>query len=94
MGQTILPGASQILAGRSFIGFGLLMLWLLAWTGGYPEGLAPLERVLGLGVHWAGLRPTSFPDVYRMDAVAVFAVPLGALVWLAGNVGFRRVRGA
>lgn len=92
--SAILPGASQILAGRSFIGFGLLMLWLLAWTGGYPEGLAPLERVLGLGVHWAGLRPTSFPDVYRMDAVAVFAVPLGALVWLAGNVGFRRVRGA
>jgi hypothetical protein len=92
--SVFLPGASQILAGRSWIGFGLLMLWLLVWTGGYPEGLAPLERVFGLGVHWAGLRPTSFPDVYRIDAVAVLAVPIGALVWLAGNVGLRRVRGA
>jgi hypothetical protein len=92
--SAILPGASQLLTGRAWIGCGLLMLWLLAWIGGYPEGLAPLERMLGIGVHLAGLRPGPIPDIYGTDAVFLLALPLGIVVWLAGNAGFSRLRRA
>jgi tetratricopeptide (TPR) repeat protein len=90
--SVILPGASYLLTGRAWLGCGLLMLWLLAWIGGFPQGLAPLERVLGIGLHLAGLRPASLPDVYGLDAVFLLALPLGLSVWLAGNVGFSRLR--
>ena len=90
----ILPGASHLLTGRAWIGCGLLMLWLLVWIGGFPQGLAPLERMLGIGVHLAGLRPGSIPDVYGVDAVFLLALPLGAVVWLAGNAGSSRLRRA
>jgi len=90
--SAVLPGASHLLAGRAWFGCALLMLWLLAWIGGFPQGLAPLERVLGIGVHLAGLRPASIPDVWGLDAVLLLALPLGICVWLAGNVGFSRMR--
>jgi tetratricopeptide (TPR) repeat protein len=88
----ILPGASQLLSGRAWLGCGLLLLWMLAWIGGFPQGLAPLEHALGIGVHLAGLRPATLPDVYGLDAVFLMALPLGVAVWLAGNVGFSRMR--
>jgi len=69
------------------------MLWLLAWIGGFPQGLAPVERMLGLGVHLAELRLGSIPDVYSLDAVFVLAIPLAVVVWFAGNAGFSRMRG-
>jgi tetratricopeptide (TPR) repeat protein len=90
--SAVLPGASHLLAGRAWFGCGLLMLWLLAWIGGFPQGLAPVERLLGIGIHLAGLRPASIPDVYGLDAVLLLALPLGIAVWLAGNVGFSRMR--
>jgi tetratricopeptide (TPR) repeat protein len=90
----VLPGASHLLAGRAWFGSGLVMLWLLAWFGGFPRGLAPLERALGIGVHLASLRPASLPVVYGVDAVVLLALPLGIAVWLAGNVAFSRLRRA
>ena len=90
----VLPGASHLLAGRAWVGCGLAMLWLLAWIAGFPQGLAPLERLLGVGLHLAGLRPGSVPAVYGLDAVVLVALPLGIAVWLVGNVGHRRLRGA
>jgi tetratricopeptide (TPR) repeat protein len=92
--SAILPGASHVLAGRAWIGCGLLMLWCLAWIGGFPQGLAPVEHVLGLGVHLAELRLGSIPDVYSVDAVVVLALPLAVFVWLAGNLGLSKARGA
>ncbi len=92
--SAILPGASHLLTGRAWIGCGLLMLWLFAWIGGFPQGLGPLERLLGVGVHLAGLRPGSIPDIYGTDAVFLLALPLGIVVWLAGNAGFSRLRRA
>jgi len=94
LASAILPGTSLLLTGRAWMGFGLLTLWLLAWIGGFPQGLAPLERSLGLSVHLAGLRPGSIPDAYGLDAVFLLALPLGAIAWVAGNVGFRRRREA
>ena len=88
----VLPGASQLLSGRAWLGCGLLMLWLLAWIAGFPEGVAPLERALGIGVHLAGLRPAGLPDVYGTDAVFLLALPMGVAVWIAGNVGFSKLR--
>jgi tetratricopeptide (TPR) repeat protein len=93
LASAILPGASHLLAGRAWMGCGLAILWLIALIGGFPEGLAPLERWLGVGVHLASLRPVATPSVYRLDAVFLLALPLGAIVWLAGNVGQRRLRG-
>jgi len=90
----ILPGASQLLSGHAWVGCGLVTLWLLAWVGAYPEALGPLERALGVGVHLAAFRPGPVPPWYRMDAAVLVAVPLGALTWLAGNLGLGRVRGA
>jgi hypothetical protein len=29
-----------------------------------------------------------------LDAIFLLAIPLGVVVWLAGNVGARRLRGA
>jgi tetratricopeptide (TPR) repeat protein len=92
--SAIFPGASHLLTGRAWMGFGLLTLWLLAWIGGFPQGLGPLERALGIGVHVAGLRPGSIPDVYGLDAILLLALPLGTVAWLAGNVGLRRLREA
>ena len=92
--SAFLPGASHVLTGHSWFGCGLLMLWLLAWIGGFPQALAPFERMLGLGVHLAELRLGPIPDVYSLDAVFVLSLPLAAVVWLAGNVGFSRMRGA
>ena len=90
--SAVLPGASHLLTGRAWLGCGLLMLWLLAWIGGFPQGLAPLERVVGMSVHLAGLRPGPIPDVYGLDAVLLLAVPLGIVVWIAGNAGLSRMR--
>jgi len=92
--SVLLPGASHLLTGRVWLGFGVLTLWLLAWIGGFPQGLAPLERSLGIGVHLAGLRPGSIPDVYGLDTVFLLALPLGTVAWLVGNVGLRRRREA
>jgi tetratricopeptide (TPR) repeat protein len=88
----VLPGASHLMAGRAWFGCALLTLWLLAWIGGFPQGLTPVERVFGIGVHLAGLRPAPLPNVYGLDAVLLLALPLGIVVWLAGNVGFSRQR--
>ena len=94
LASLILPGASHLLTGRAWIGCGLATLWLLAWLAGFPESLAPLERWLGIGFHLAGLRPGSVPAVYRLDTVLLVALPLGTVVWLAGNLGHRRLHGA
>lgn len=91
--SALLPGASHLLNGSAWIGCGLLMLWILAWAGGFPQGLAPVERALGIGVHLAQLRPGPVPNVYDMDALTLLAVPLGSIAWLLGNVGFRPSRG-
>jgi tetratricopeptide (TPR) repeat protein len=88
----LLPGAAHLMLGRAWLGCGLLMLWLLAWIGGYPQGVARIERILGFSVHLAGLRPQAIPDVYGLDAVLLLAIPLGIGVWLAGNVAFSRTR--
>jgi tetratricopeptide (TPR) repeat protein len=90
--SVIFPGAAHLLTGRAWLGCGLLMLWLLAWIGGFPQGLTPLERLLGMSVHLAGLRPASIPDVFGLDAVLLLAIPLGIAVWLAGNAGLSRMR--
>jgi tetratricopeptide (TPR) repeat protein len=90
----ILPGASHILAGRAWVGCGLVTLWLLAWIGGFPQALAPFERLFGLSVRLSGLRLGSIPDVYSVDAVFVLALPLAVCVWFAGNAGFAKMRGA
>ena len=90
--SALLPGASHLLSGRAWLGCGLLMLWLFAWIGGCPQGLAPIERLLGTDVLLAGLRPASVPNVYGLDAVLLIAVPLGIAVWLAGNVALSRMR--
>jgi len=94
LASLVLPGASHLLAGRAWLGCGLAMLWLLAWIAGFPQGLAPLERLFGIGLHLAGLRPGSVPAVYGLDAVLLVALPLGLVVWLVGNVGHPRLRGA
>jgi hypothetical protein len=94
LASLVLPGASHLLSGRAWVGCGLAMLWLLAWIAGFPEGLAPLERLFGVGLHLAGLRPGSVPAVYGLDAVVLVALPLGIVVWLVANVGHRRLRGA
>ena len=90
--SAVLPGASHILTGRAWLGYLLLVLWLLAWIAGFPQGLQPLERFLGTGMPMAGLRPNSLPDVYGLDAVFLLAIPLAIAVWLAGNVGNSRMR--
>jgi tetratricopeptide (TPR) repeat protein len=90
--SALLPGASQLLSGRAWVGFGLVVLWLLTWLGGFPRVLAGLESALGIGVHLAELRPGTVPNVFGVDALCVFAVPLGIVVWLLANTGFSRFR--
>ncbi len=90
----VLPGASHVLTGRAWLGSLLLVLWLLAWLGGFPQGLEPLERFLGTGIPLAGLRPSSLPDVYGIDAVFLLSIPLAIAVWIAGNFGNSRMRKA
>jgi tetratricopeptide (TPR) repeat protein len=94
IGSALVPGASELLTGRAWIGFSLVLLWLLAWIGGAPGVLAPLERGAGITIHLAGLRAGPLPDVFRLDAALLFAVPLGLFAWIAGNVVLRRPRGA
>jgi tetratricopeptide (TPR) repeat protein len=92
--SALLPGAAHILTGRAWIGCGLLTLWLLAWLGGFPSGVTALERLLGTGMHLGEMRPGAVPDAYGVDAVALLAIPLGVVVWLVANAGFRRLRRA
>lgn len=92
--SVVLPGSAQLLEGRAWVGWGLVVLWLLAWIAGFPEILAPVERGLGADFHLAGLRPGPLPDVYGLDAAVLVAIPLGLIVWIAGNFGARRARGA
>lgn len=94
LASALLPGTSHLLTGRAWIGCGLLMLWLLAWLGGFPRGLAELERVLGIGVHLAELRPGTVPNVYGIDALSLLAIPLAIVVWLLANARFSRTRRA
>ena len=56
--------------------------------------MTPFERVFGLSVHLSGLRLGSIPDAYSVDAIFVLALPLAVCVWLAGNAGFAKMRGA
>jgi tetratricopeptide (TPR) repeat protein len=90
----ILPGASHVLTGRAWIGTGLIALWLIAVLAGAPGILAPVERAFGIGLHLSELRAGPTPAVYGMDAIFLLAIPLGVAVWLLGNVGGRRLRGA
>ena len=88
------PGASQLLSGRAWAGCTLVTLWLIAWIGGFPQVLDPFERLFGTGFQAASLRPGPLPNVFGFDATLILAVPLALIVWLAGNVGLRRARGA
>jgi tetratricopeptide (TPR) repeat protein len=92
--STVLPGSSEILSGRAWLGFALLLLWLVAWIGGVPAILGPLEHASGSTMTLASLRPGPLPDLDRLDAALLLAVPLGLFAWLAGNVVLRRPRGA
>lgn len=90
--SVLVPGASHLLEGRAWLGATLVLLWVSAWIGGFPEILGPLEHAMGFPVHLAALRPAPVPAVDGLDAAALLAVPLGAAVWIAGNVGFRHLR--
>ncbi len=94
LASLVLPGAAQLMSGRAWLGTGLLGLWLLAWLGGFPSTLAPLERVFGIDIHLAGFQQLPVPDVYGLNGVMLLAIPLGVLVWLVGNVASRELRGA
>ncbi|HEX4825585.1 MAG TPA: tetratricopeptide repeat protein [Candidatus Polarisedimenticolaceae bacterium] len=91
IGSAVLPGAGDLLAGRAWVGFTLLALWILALVAGYPSCLAPAEAALGMTVRIADLRPVALPDVYGLNAATLLAIPLAALVWLTANVARRRM---
>lgn len=93
-GSLALPGAADLLTGRAWIGFSLLLLWICAWVAGFPACLVPLERVTGMTIDLAGLRSDAIPRMFTLDAATLLAVPLGIATWLAANVGSRRLRGA
>ena len=90
----VLPGSSQLLAGRAWLGFGLILLWVLAWVGGFPEAVGPIGRAVGSGVNLAGLRLAPVPSLYGLDAALMLGGVVAAAVWIAGNAGARRPKGA
>jgi tetratricopeptide (TPR) repeat protein len=94
LASLFLPGTSQLLSGSAWIGCGLATLWLLVWIAAFPQAMAPIERALGVGLHLSALRVGPIPSAYHLDAVVLLALPLGTVVWLAGNLGQRRMRGA
>ena len=94
LASALMPGSSEMLGGRAWLGFGLALLWMIAWIGSVPAILAPLEQSAGMTMTLDSLRPGALPDVYHLDAAMLLAVPLGLFAWLAGNVVLRRPRGA
>jgi hypothetical protein len=94
LASLILPGSGHLLAGRTWVGGGLLVLWLLALLGSAPGAFSGIEGLMGLGVHLGELRPSAVPPVYGVDAIALLAVPLGLAAWCAANAGVSRLRRA
>ena len=94
LAAVIVPGASHLLSGRAWIGCTLVTLWLLALIGGFPQVLAPFERLFGTGFQAAALRPGPLPNAFGFDATVLLAVPLALVVWIAGNLGLRGARRA
>lgn len=87
-----LPGAAQLLRGRTAWGVLLLLGWLTALVAWQPVILQPLERVAGLNLRLETLEPGAVPAIYSPDPFGLLALLALAPIWVAGNAWRRKRR--
>jgi len=90
----LLPGAGHLLGGRPTRGLLLATVWLTACVVFRPALLAPLERMLRFDTGVNGIVTRAVPLPFAVDVLAVVALGVLVLTWLAANVGRARTREA
>jgi hypothetical protein len=91
LSSVVLPGAGQLLRGKTAVGLGLMVLWFAAVICAQPALLAPFERLLGADLQArVFLSPGGVPVAFGTEPLAVVAW-IGLLpIWLVGNLWRRK----
>ncbi len=94
LASLVVPGAGHLLAGRTWRGGALALLWLTALLAWHPVGLTAIDRWMGLDLRLDLLQPPPVPVMYSPNPWTLIGLPLAMVVWLVGNLGAWRSREA
>jgi len=83
--STLLPGAAQLLGGRTGWGVLLLLAWFAALVAWQPVILRPLDQLAGLDLRLDILGPEHIPAIYSPNPFSLVALPAMLGVWLLAN---------
>jgi tetratricopeptide (TPR) repeat protein len=90
----VLPGAGQLLRGRTAWGLALVVLWLAGIIAARPAWLGSVGGLIGADPHASAfLRAGDVPVVYGANPLAFVALLALPVLWLIGNL-WRRKRWA
>ena len=84
LSAALLPGAPQMLRGRTWIGILLLTLWFAALIGMAPE-LVSFGQSGGLSLAGDLLYPGQVPTRFDQDPLRFAAMLALPVIWLVGN---------
>jgi hypothetical protein len=89
--SVVLPGAGQLLRGKTVLGLILIVCWIAALIAAQPIVLLPVERFAGIDLQASVfLSAGTVPVAYGSNPLAFVAL-LGLLpIWLVGNVWRRK----
>ena len=89
--SVVLPGAGQMLKGKTGLGLVLIVVWIAAVIAAQPVVLFPFERWIGADLHASVfLSSDSVPVVYGTSPLAFVALLLLLPIWLVGNLWQRK----
>ena len=83
--SAFMPGAGQLLRGRTSWGILLLIAWFAALVAWRPALLAPLDRLAGLNLGLDLLGIENVPAVYTPDPLSLIALLAALIIWILGN---------
>jgi tetratricopeptide (TPR) repeat protein len=90
--STFLPGAAQLLGGRTGWGVLLLLAWFAALVAWQPIVLRPLDQLAGLDLRLDILGPEHIPAIYSPNPFSLVALPAMLGVWFLANAWLRKGR--
>lgn len=92
--SAVLPGAGHVLRDRPLCGAALTAAWILLLSAWRPDFVERAAGWVGIELGLALLAPAEVPVTWNPEPQTLLAVPLLVLVWITGNVGWRRNREA
>lgn len=92
LAAALLPGAPQLLRGKTGVGLFFLVLWFAALTSAAPEILS-LGTEGSLSLSTDLLMPTEVPTRFDQNPMRFAAILLLPVIWIAGNFRLLWARG-